>query len=113
MYSGGGQPVPGGGVVGKLLAGLALPWLGVTGTAIVFAFLLVASFTLATHLTPRRVAQALWARAQTAAAAVARARDLRRGRKEKEQARGTRGAAGTREKIGCAAAARSRAGNRR
>jgi len=95
LYRGGGQPVPGGGVVGKLLAGLALPWLGVTGTTIVFVFLLVASFTLATHLTPRRISQFLWTRAQAAAAAVARARDLRRGRKEKEQVRGTRAAAGT------------------
>jgi len=96
-YSGGGQPVPGGGVVGKLLAGLVLPLLGFSGTWIVFVFLLIAAFTLATHLTPRRIAQALWTRALATAAAVARARDLRRGRKEKEQARGTRGAAGTPE----------------
>ncbi len=92
LYSGGA--VPGGGVLGKLLADLALPWLSFAGTALVFAFLLVASFTLATHLTPRRIAHGVWTRAQAAAAVVARARDLRRGRKEKELARGTRGAAG-------------------
>ena len=91
LYSGGGQPVRGGGVVGEFLANQSLPLLSVTGTAIVFAFLLVASFTLATHLTPRRIALFLWTHAQAAAAAVARARDLRRGRKEKEQARSQHG----------------------
>jgi len=93
-YSDGGQAVPVGGVVGKSLTSLALTKLGASGTTLLFIFLLVASFTLATHLTPRRIALFLWTRAQAMAAAVARARDLRRGRKEKEQARGTRGAAG-------------------
>ena len=45
---------------------------------------------------------------------MARARDLRRGRKEKEQARGQRGAAGApARKTGAAAARRGAAGDRR
>ncbi len=91
LYSGGGQPVPGGGAVGKTLAELSLPWLSGVGTALVFTFLLVASFTLATHLTPRRLAAGLWSKAYALASAVRRAWDLRRGRKEKEQARSSRG----------------------
>jgi len=86
-FYGGGQPIPAGGVAGKLLAGLALPWLSLAGTTILFVFLLIASFTLATHLTPRRIALGVWTAVKAAAAALARARDLRRGRREKEQGR--------------------------
>jgi S-DNA-T family DNA segregation ATPase FtsK/SpoIIIE len=82
--------VPGGGATGKLLADAALPWLNLTGAALLFAFLLVASFTLATHLTPRRVAVAAWSGATLLWEQAARARDLARARREKEEARRSR-----------------------
>jgi len=100
LYGGGAPPVPAGGVFGGILVGLVRPWLGDSGTALVFTFLLVASFTLATHLTPRVAARGAWAGARGAGGLLAeawsvarRAWELRRGRKEKEQARGKRGGA--------------------
>ena len=61
FYGGGAPSIPGGGVAGRFLAGLALPWLSVAGTVLVFGFLLIASLTLATHVTPRAVARGAWA----------------------------------------------------
>jgi S-DNA-T family DNA segregation ATPase FtsK/SpoIIIE len=84
------RSVPAGGAIGSLLARASLPWLSFTGSALLFTFLLVASFTLATHLTPRRVALAAWAGAAGAWRRIALARDLSRGRREKEQARRAR-----------------------
>ncbi|HWR98220.1 MAG TPA: DNA translocase FtsK, partial [Candidatus Methanoperedens sp.] len=93
-------PTDAGGALGATLAGLARPWLGDAGAALAFAFLLVASFTLATHLTPRRIAAGAWSGARgaggTAGAvwdALRHAWELRRGRKEKERARQRREAA--------------------
>ena len=48
---------PPGGVAGELLVGLTRPWVGDAGAALIFAFLLVASLTLATQLTPRGLAR--------------------------------------------------------
>jgi S-DNA-T family DNA segregation ATPase FtsK/SpoIIIE len=78
---------PAGGVAGDMLVRLALPQLREAGTALLFAFFLVASFTLATHLTPKRLALASWAAAAALAARIRAAIDLGRGRKEKEKVR--------------------------
>ena len=92
VYGGGGTSVPGGGALGNLLVRFCRPLLGDTGTALIFTFLLIASFTLATHLTPRRIAQAAWAGVKAAWEGLKRAWELRRGRKAKELARHKRGA---------------------
>jgi DNA segregation ATPase FtsK/SpoIIIE, S-DNA-T family len=92
IYGGGAPAIPAGGALGSLLVRLTRTWLGDAGAGLLFAFLLVASFTLATHLTPRRVTLAAWAGVRAAWDGVIRARDLRRGRKEKELARTRRAA---------------------
>jgi len=76
--------VPAGGALGDLLARLGLPLIGSTGSAILFAFLLLAAFTLATHLTPLHLARAAGGGIAAAWSWGVRARDLRRARREKE-----------------------------
>ena len=83
-------PTDAGGGFGSVLAGLTRPWLGDLGAGLLFTFLLVASFTLATHLTPRHITSIAWAGARAAWGRAMRAWELRRGRKEKELARSRR-----------------------
>ncbi len=97
FYGGVEAPVPAGGMLGQLLAAAFRPLLGDAGAALVFSFLLVACFTLATHLTPKRLAAAAWAGALATWGGalalwepLAHAWELRRARKEKAEARDRR-----------------------
>ncbi len=92
LVFGGGDPfypaAAPGGATGELLSRLALPLIGSTGSAILFTFLLVAGFTLATHLTPRALGTAAVAGASLLWGRAARGLELRRARREKEERRG-------------------------
>jgi S-DNA-T family DNA segregation ATPase FtsK/SpoIIIE len=110
LYGGRSPAIPAGGMLGEGLTALCRPLLSGAGSALFFTFLLVASFTLATHLTPRRLAAAAAAAASAALGgarrlwgALAYSWELRRGRRAKAEARSRRAPSAPEELSGAAA----------